>query len=80
MPHVVFRGENDVVEGVLCIERLTGTAYILSASETRLEELAQQAKANNVPELRMVAHKDEIEELAATGWKVLADLVVLTKE
>jgi hypothetical protein len=78
--HVILRGQvTKDIEGVLCIERDSHTAIILHADIDRLDDLVAIARGLKVPKVLLMIPPNAVEQLEAYGWKVLSDLVVMSK-
>lgn len=79
--HVILQNQvTKEIEGILCVERNSGSAIILEGDIERLDELARIAFAMKVPSVRLIVPKAAIEQLEALGWKRAANFVVLSKD
>jgi len=67
-------------EGIICIERETGTAIILFGEIDILDKLVAIAKAMKVPRVMLVVPEASINQLTPMGWHEATDLKVLLKE
>lgn len=78
--HVILRGQTSgEVEGIICIERESGSAIILEGDIERLDELVSIAFAMKVPAVRLVVPIAAVEQLEAFGWKRTPSLIVLSR-
>lgn len=78
--HVILKNQaTNQTEGVLCIERLSKTCFILYADIDRLDELVAIAKSQKVPDVLLVVPNEVATRLMECNWKVKENMVVLTK-
>ena len=78
--HVILKNQTTKeVEGILCVERESGTAIILEGDIERLSELVAIALAMKVPIVKLMVPEAAVAELEEFGWKRSPNLVVLTK-
>jgi len=78
--HVILQNQvTKETEGILCVERSSGSAIILEGDIERLDELVKIAFALKAPAVRLVVPVALVEQLEAHGWVQTPDLVVLSK-
>jgi hypothetical protein len=80
MHYIIKNQVSGQIEGILCIERESHTGIILKADIDRLSELVSIARGLKVPSVQLIVPKTITEQLEAYGWKLVTELVVMTKE
>jgi hypothetical protein len=78
--HVILKNQvTKETEGIICIERESGTAVILEGDIERLDDMVKIALAMKVPGVQLVVPEAAVEQLESLGWKRAVGQVVLTK-
>lgn len=78
--HIILKNQaTQQVEGIICIERESGSAIILEGDIERLDELVAIAFAMKVPAVRLVVPIAAVEQLEVFGWIRTPGLVVLSR-